>query len=96
MESGMRDSDRLRDRAATLLGLAAEARKECRFYFAAEIAKVAADTRDQAAEMDQRELQVQQQQQQQPQQQPRKKTEDNAELHQGKRPAVYPPEPSFD
>jgi len=77
----MRDSDRLRDRAARLLALALKAREDDKLLLSEEIIKLATEASDQADEMDRRDLQVQHQQQpahQQPaqqQQQPRSDTE---------------------
>jgi len=79
----MRDSDRLRDRAARLLALALKAREDDKLLLSEEIIKLATEASDQADEMDRRDLQVQHQQpahqqpaqQQQQQQQPRSDTE---------------------
>jgi len=79
----MRDSDRLRDRAARLLALALKAREDDKLLMSEEIIKLATEASDQADEMDRRDLQVQHQQpahqqpaqQQQQQQQPRSDTE---------------------
>jgi hypothetical protein len=75
----MRDSDRLRDRAARLFALALKAREDDKFLLSDEITKLAIEASDQADDMDQREVQqqpahhqpaqhppAQQQQQQQP------------------------------
>jgi len=76
----MRDSDRLRDRAARLLALALKAREDDKLLLSEEIIKLATEASDQADETDRRDLQVQHQQpeHQQPaqqQQQPRSDTE---------------------
>ena len=76
----MRDSDRLRDRAARSLALALKAREDDKLLLSEEIIKLATEASDQADEMDRRDLQVQHQQpaHQQPaqqQQQPRSDTE---------------------
>ena len=78
----MRDSDRLRDRAARLLALALKAREDDKLLLSEEIIKLATEASDQADDMDRRDLQVQHQQpahqqpaQQQQQQQLRSDTE---------------------
>jgi hypothetical protein len=56
----MRDSDRLRDRAARLFALALKAREDDKFLLSNEITKLAIEASDQADEMDRREVQHQQ------------------------------------
>ena len=58
----MRDSDRLRDRAARLLALALKAREDDKLLLSEEIIKLATEASDQADDMDRRDLQVQHQQ----------------------------------
>jgi hypothetical protein len=55
----MRDSDRLRDRAARLRALAAKASEEGKLQLSYEITKLATEASDQADEMDRREVQHQ-------------------------------------
>jgi hypothetical protein len=62
----MRDSDKLRDRAARLLALALQAREGGKLLLSEEIIKLATEASDQADEMDRRDVQMQQQQQQPP------------------------------
>ena len=57
----MRDSDRLRDRAARLLALALKAREDGKDQLSEQITKLAMEASDQADEMDQREVQTRQQ-----------------------------------
>ena len=52
----MRDSDRLRDRAARLLALALKAREDDKLLLSEEIIKLATEASDQADEMDRRDL----------------------------------------
>jgi hypothetical protein len=54
----MRDSDKLRDRAARLLALALKAREDDKLLLSEEITKLAIEASDQADEMDRREVQI--------------------------------------
>jgi hypothetical protein len=56
----MRDSDKLRDRAARLFALAVEAREDGKFLLANEISMLAAGARDHADDMDRRHQQAMQ------------------------------------